>query len=119
MKDGIGERLITLNPTALNVPAYKNAGWAVAQDIKRTYSPPIPTGAAGEYFAPPQRAGRSLVDDATPVGTAVPLRSRFSDDTLDVVGTARTRGRAQQRRMHREEDDSSDPSDESEDEDGE
>lgn len=115
MKDGIGERLITLNPTALNLPAYKNAGWATAQDIKRTYSPPIPTGAAGEYFAPPQRQGRSLVDDATPVGTVVAapmLRSRFSDDTLD-TGTVRKRA---QRRMHREEDDSSDPSDDSEDE---
>jgi hypothetical protein len=55
MHDGVGERLITINPATLNShgPAFKNAGWGSPSEIRRTYSPPIPTGDAGLFRAPP------------------------------------------------------------------
>ena len=57
IKDGVGERLITLNTGVLNNPAFRAAGWqANPADIKRTYSPPIPTAIASEYFQAPQRS---------------------------------------------------------------
>ncbi|ODQ53639.1 SIN1-domain-containing protein [Saitoella complicata NRRL Y-17804] len=39
--DGVAERVISLNPAALNTLAYKQAGWTNAQ-TRRCYSPPIP-----------------------------------------------------------------------------
>ncbi|KAL1966102.1 hypothetical protein VTN77DRAFT_4850 [Rasamsonia byssochlamydoides] len=62
IKDGIGDRLINVNNSVLNTPGFRAAGWfplsinpAVqdsAAQIKRTYSPPIPTTAtvASEYY---------------------------------------------------------------------
>ncbi|KAH8705723.1 putative stress activated MAP kinase interacting protein [Talaromyces proteolyticus] len=62
IKDGIGDRLITVNDSVLNTPGFRAAGWLpattnpTAQEngdiIKRTYSPPIPTTAtvASEYY---------------------------------------------------------------------
>ncbi|KAJ9639547.1 Component of a membrane-bound complex containing the Tor2p kinase [Coniosporium tulheliwenetii] len=58
IKDGVGERLINVNTSVLNNPAFRAAGWAPnAADIKRTYSPPIPTAVASEYFQAPRSAG--------------------------------------------------------------
>lgn len=119
MKDGVSDRLITVNPTALNVPAFKNAGWGV--DIKRAHSPPIPSGPAGEYFT--TVASLALNDEATvsqrPRGdeTSVLLGSRFSSDSTDApVDTKQLKmGAAARMEMHREEDDSSDISDDSDD----
>ncbi|KAJ9618295.1 Component of a membrane-bound complex containing the Tor2p kinase [Taxawa tesnikishii (nom. ined.)] len=55
IKDGVGERLITLNTSVLNSPAFRAAGWiANPAEIRRTYSPPIPTAIASEYFQVPR-----------------------------------------------------------------
>jgi len=120
MKDGVSDRLITVNPTALNVPAFKNAGWGV--DIKRAHSPPIPCGPAGDYFA--TAASRTFNDEATagqrPRGdeTSTLLGSRFSNDSTDAPVDSKQlkTGAATRMEMQREEDDSSDMSDDSEDE---
>ncbi|KAK2733433.1 hypothetical protein FQN57_002129 [Myotisia sp. PD_48] len=50
IKDGIGDRLINVNSSVLNSPGFRSAGWSAtsnanAAHIKRTHSPPIPTGA--------------------------------------------------------------------------
>lgn len=111
MKDGVGERLITVNPTALNVPGFRNAGWGNPADIRRTHSPPIPVGTSTEYFAAaPRSAGEP------PIG--------FNDGDDDVAKTLGaperiTRGDRIPRRMRevlRDDDDSSDASDDSDDE---
>ncbi|EEH22938.2 hypothetical protein PABG_05149 [Paracoccidioides brasiliensis Pb03] len=84
IKDGVGDRLITVNSSILNTPGFRAAGWssiagAHAAHIKRTYSPPIPTttAVASEYFQLNTRRGRDLVDinggsdgpyDSAPVG---------------------------------------------------
>jgi hypothetical protein len=118
MKDGVGERLITVNPTSLNVPAFKNAGWGV--DIKRAHSPPIPCGPAGEYFA--SAAGRAFNEEATAGQGArgddasTLLGSRFSSDSVDTPNAKPSKtGAARRMEMHREEDDSSDMSEDSDD----
>jgi hypothetical protein len=122
MKDGVGERLITLNPTTLNVPAFKNAGWGAAQDIRRTYSPPIPSGTTGEYFTS-ATAGRTLQDSTTQLGVhvgddgGVVLGSHFSGDSQEGGAKTPRPGTANKDRAvhHREDDDSSDMSDDSDD----
>lgn len=138
MKDGVGERLISINPTALNVPAFKNAGWGSPSEIRRTYSPPIPVGAETEYFTnnppksirdspvPPPIGGIALGgpgdgDDGLVTGG---LTSHFSNESVDLAmgkgpkteSVSKSSRRA--REMHREEDDSSDMSEDSEDDDG-
>lgn len=61
IRDGVGDRLININSSILNTPAFRAAGWSAssalnAAHIKRTYSPPIPTKATvgsalgSEYF---------------------------------------------------------------------
>lgn len=109
--DGIGERLITLNPAVFNNAAFRAAGWtADPSEIKRTYSPPIPTTVTAEYFqAPPRKTAPSLQDDDDE-GTL--LTGQGSNDTIGP--TLQTRRR--QRRERVDEDDSSDLSDESEEE---
>lgn len=110
-----------MNPTTLNIPAFKNAGWGVGQDIKRNYSPPIPCGPAGEYFA--SAAGRAFNEEATPglggLGgdETSTLLSHFSNDSLETTNAKAPKSNIARRiEMHREEDDSSDMSDESDDE---
>lgn len=111
MKDGVGERLITVNPTALNVPGFRNAGWGNPAEIRRTHSPPIPVGTSTEYFAaPPQSAGEP------PIGF-----NDGDDDGAKTLGPPEriTRGDRIPRRMRevlRDDDDSSDASDDSDDE---
>ncbi|PYH90797.1 hypothetical protein BO71DRAFT_333698 [Aspergillus ellipticus CBS 707.79] len=136
IKDGIGDRLINVNNTVLNTPGFRAAGWSsastnpntqsAAANIKRTYSPPIPTTAAvsSEYYqlgiardaSETQRLG--LGDDGEDdEGGMVTGKSH-----VDVVGR-RNRGKRPHRRerqdhqKHREaeDDDSSDLSDESDD----
>ncbi|PWY71652.1 hypothetical protein BO70DRAFT_365054 [Aspergillus heteromorphus CBS 117.55] len=135
IKDGIGDRLINVNNTVLNTPGFRAAGWSsastnpnAAANIKRTYSPPIPTTAAvsSEYYQlgiardanETQRLG--LVDEGEDdEGGMVTGKSH-----VDVIGR-RNRGKRPHRRerqqqdhqKHREaeEDDSSDLSDESDD----
>jgi hypothetical protein len=58
IKDGVGERLINVNSSVLNQVGFRAAGWAPnPADIKRTYSPPIPTAITSEYFQAPRSAG--------------------------------------------------------------
>ncbi|PWW76804.1 hypothetical protein C7212DRAFT_344274 [Tuber magnatum] len=144
MRDGVGERLITVNPAALNVPAFKNAGWGCPSEIRRTYSPPIPVGASTEYFT-----GRAPLSNRDADDSPVPslqqhyqqqqvggvdlgrsfmrlgLASHFSNESTDAVdmGFTGNTGRLEEvkekvRREHHgdREDDSSDMSEESEDE---
>lgn len=110
MKDGVGERLITVNPTALNAPGFRNAGWGNPAEIRRTHSPPIPVGTSSEYFA---RAPRSAGD--APVG----FNDGDDDPTRHGLPERSTRGDRIPHRMRevlRDDDDSSDASDDSDDE---
>jgi target of rapamycin complex 2 subunit MAPKAP1 len=114
IKDGVGERLITINDAFLNTPGFKAAGWRPnPAHIKRTYSPPIPTAIASEYFQAPRSAGLpsvTLEDDAEEGGM---VTGGGADSTVGpAIVTKRRRKREQM-----EEEDSSDLSDES-DEDG-
>ncbi|KAF2270007.1 stress-activated map kinase-interacting protein-like protein [Lojkania enalia] len=113
IKDGVGERLINVNPSVLNNPAFRAAGWAPATDIKRTYSPPIPTAITSEYFQAPRSAGLKVPDnfgeDEEEGGM---VTGGGSNDT--VGPTLHTKRRRRKEQL--EEDDSSDLSDESDEE---
>ncbi|KAF2735920.1 hypothetical protein EJ04DRAFT_490685 [Polyplosphaeria fusca] len=114
IKDGVGERLINVNSSVLNNAAFRAAGWVPnAADIKRTYSPPIPTAITSEYFQAPRSAGLKVPDsfgeDEEERGM---VTGGGSNDTVGPTLNARRRRRKEQL----EEDDSSDLSDESEDE---
>jgi hypothetical protein len=115
VKDGVGERLITINETFLNTPGFKAAGWrADPSFIKRTHSPPIPTAVASEYFqAPPRSAGLgpNTIDEEIDEGGMV-TGGGAGDTVGPGIATKRRR-----RREQMEEEDSSDLSDDS-DEDG-
>lgn len=76
IKDGIGDRLINVNNSLLNIPGFRAAGWSPAllqgsghegggSQIKRTYSPPIPTTAtvASEYYRFARHAARGEGDN--------------------------------------------------------
>jgi target of rapamycin complex 2 subunit MAPKAP1 len=114
IKDGVGERLITINDAFLNTPGFKAAGWRPnPTHIKRTHSPPIPTAIASEYFQAPRSAGLQSVtlDDDIEEGGMV-TGGGAGDTVGPGIATKRRRKREQM-----EEEDSSDLSDES-DEDG-
>ena len=113
IKDGVGERLINVDSGILNDPSFKAAGWtANIADIKRTYSPPIPTAITSDYFAAPQRnvglAPTTFLDEEEEGGMVTGRRS------TDTVGPGPITKR-RRRREQQEEDDSSDLSDESDD----
>ena len=112
IKDGIGERLITVNSSVLNNPGFRAAGWSVnPADIKRTYSPPIPTTITSEYFQGPNGPGiqrtTSFGEDEDEGGM---ITGGTGNDTIGPGPAAKRR----RRKEHVEEDDSSDLSDESE-----
>lgn len=114
IKDGVGERLINVNSSILNTSAFRAAGWVPnAGDIKRTYSPPIPTAVTSEYFQAPRSATlktpEDFVDDEDEGGMVT--GGGGSNDTVGPALTAKRR----KRREQLEEDDSSDLSDESDD----
>ncbi|KAL5114911.1 Component of a membrane-bound complex containing the Tor2p kinase [Pleosporales sp. CAS-2024a] len=115
IKDGVGERLIHVNSNVLNNPAFRAAGWVPnAADIKRTYSPPIPTAITSEYFQAPRSAGlkapEGFGDDEEEGGM---VTGGGSNDTVGPTLNAKRR----RRKEILEEDDSSDLSDESDDDD--
>ena len=114
IKDGIGERLINVDSSVLNDPSFRAAGWSPhLADVKRTYSPPIPTAISSDYFAaPPRSAGFAPVgfNDEEEEGGMV--TGRGSNDTVGPGPNLRRR----RRREQHDEDDSSDLSDESDDE---
>ena len=120
IQDGIGERLINIDTSVLNDPAFRAAGWVPDEStIKRTYSPPIPTSGGSDYFqAPPQSAGLPSTpglgddEDDGPVTGA-----RDSNDTVGPAPIRARRARQRNQQLRDEEDeDSSDLSDESNDE---
>ena len=111
IKDGIGERLINIDSSVLNDPSFRAAGWSAdLAEVKRTYSPPIPTAVASDYFsAPPRSAGFAppgFNDEDDEAGMAA------GQGSADTVGPG-PRLRKPRRREQHEEDDSSDLSDES------
>ena len=111
IKDGIGERLINVNSSVLNNPAFRSAGWSAnAAEIKRTYSPPIPTALTSEYFQGPPGSGiqriTSFPEDEDEGGM---VTGRTSNDTVGPGPLAKRRRRKEQL----DDDDSSDLSDES------
>lgn len=107
--DGVGERLLTVNDSFLNSGAFKAAGWRPnSSHIKRTYSPPIPTAVASEYFQAPRRPGLTLEDGEEDGGM---LTGGGADTMGPGMATKRRR-----RREQMEEDDSSDLTDESDEE---
>lgn len=112
IKDGVGERLINVNSSVLNNPAFRAAGWVPnTADIKRTYSPPIPTAITSEYFQAPRSAGlrapESFGDDEDEGGMVT--GGGGSNDTVGPTLNAKRR----RRKEILDEDDSSDLSDES------
>ncbi|KAI4212116.1 MAG: hypothetical protein LQ351_005146 [Letrouitia transgressa] len=113
IKDGVGERLINVDSSILNDPSFRAAGWSANNpDLKRTYSPPIPTAITSEYFtAPPRSAGFAPAgfNDEEDEGGMVTGRG-----STDTVGPGPNIKRRKRREQH-DEDDSSDLSDESED----
>lgn len=109
-KDGIGERLINLDPAVFNDPAFRAAGWTVdPADLKRTYSPPIPTTIASEYFQAPSRT-TVLSSDHAEEEEGTLLTGQGSNDTIGPTLGARSR----RKKEAVEEDDSSELSDDSE-----
>ena len=128
--DGVGERLINLNTSVLNNPAFRTAGWTPDNAaIKRCYSPPIPTtggGVSSAYFKAPGRTTRQGVrlDDGDGDGDAEGGRGMVSgmigsEDTIGAggMGVNERRRRQRTRKEQLEEDDSSDlESDDSEEE---
>ncbi|KAF1822352.1 uncharacterized protein K489DRAFT_410671 [Dissoconium aciculare CBS 342.82] len=124
IRDGVGERLINLNPAILNNPAFRTAGWVPdVAAIKRCHSPPIPTGTSdinNEYFQRPRRAVAAQEDEVAPeeFGRGMVTGIHGSDDTLGPAGLqANERKRERRRRKEQlEDDDSSDLTDDSEDE---
>ena len=111
IKDGVGERLINVDSTVLNSPGFRAAGWtAITGDIKRTYSPPIPTAITSNYFQVPSRSAglpsTSFGDDEEDGGMVTGVTS---NDTFGPGPGAKRR----RRKEAQEEDDSSDLSDES------
>ena len=109
----MGERLINVDSGILNDPSFRAAGWTANNaDIKRTYSPPIPTAITSEYFSAPIRsagfAPLNFGDDEEEGGM---VTGRRSEETVGPGMVAKRR----RRREQQEEDDSSDLSDESED----
>ncbi|KAF1830903.1 stress-activated map kinase-interacting protein-like protein [Decorospora gaudefroyi] len=117
IKDGVGERLINVDSSVLNNAAFRAAGWVPnAADIKRTYSPPIPTAITSEYFQAPRSAGlkspEGFGDDDDEGGM---VTGGGSNDTVGVGPTLNAKRRRRKEQL--EEDDSSDLSDESDDDD--
>ncbi|KAI4111131.1 MAG: hypothetical protein LQ339_000859 [Xanthoria mediterranea] len=111
IKDGVGERLITVDSSILNDPSFRAAGWSANNaDVKRTYSPPIPTTITSDYFvAPPRSAGFAPpgFNDEEEEGGMV-----TGHGNTDTVGPGPNLRRRRRREQH-EEEDSSDLSDES------
>ena len=119
IQDGVGERLINLNGSVLNEPAFRAAGWLPdTAAVKRCYSPPIPTTGGADYFNRPTRTrGESAQTAESPEESrgGIITGQRGSEDTLgpSALSEREKRRRKQGQRID-EDDDSSDLSDESE-----
>ena len=117
--DGVGERLITLNTSVLNNPAFRAAGWLPdTASMRRCYSPPIPTtGVGAEYFQAPRKTrGASLEDETEGDGGGMVTGHHGSEDTIGAGGLGVNEKKRRRRKEQLEEDDSSDLSDDSDEE---
>lgn len=114
IKDGVGERLITINDAFLNTPGFKAAGWrSNPAHIKRTHSPPIPTAITSEYFQAPPGSVKLNAAGGDDVEEGGMVTGGGAGDTMGPgIITKRRR-----RREQMEEEDSSDLSDDSEEDD--
>lgn len=144
IRDGVGDRLLNVNSSLLNSHTYRAAGWgdvtsANANNIRRAYSPPIPTAAlASGYF---QAINRSNVrdDDGSvqrPSGMQLGIPEDDEDNASDLMAGGRrspsivdfrrrhgldqkhgrrTRGQRSETPLGARQDDSSDLSDDSDD----
>ncbi|KAI9678967.1 MAG: hypothetical protein M1829_001952 [Trizodia sp. TS-e1964] len=114
IKDGVGERLININHGVLNTPGFRSAGWLPnPADHKRTYSPPIPTAIASEYFQVPPRSASFAppgFNDEEDEGGMV--TGKGSEETVGPNPNLKLRRRKEQM----DDEESSDLSDDSEDE---
>lgn len=112
-KDIYPERLISVNTTVLNDPAFRSAGWLPnAADNKRSHSPPIPAVVTSEYFRAPASAGLNApADFGEDEDEGGMVTGAGSNDTVGPTRAARRRRRREPREI--DEDDSSDLSDES------
>ncbi|KAF2008675.1 stress-activated map kinase-interacting protein-like protein [Aaosphaeria arxii CBS 175.79] len=112
VKDGVGERLINVDSSFLNNPAFRAAGWVPnAAEIRRTYSPPIPTAVTSDYFQAPRSAGLKSPEgfgEDEDEGGMVTGGGGSNDTVGPTLNTKRRR-----RKEILDEDDSSDLSDES------
>ncbi|OGE53540.1 hypothetical protein PENARI_c007G04765 [Penicillium arizonense] len=140
IKDGIGDRLITVNDSVLNTPGFRAAGWSTtsaypnthsSSHLRRSYSPPIPTTAnvSSEYYRLAERNAKPAQDDVQGLG----LEDGEDDGGMvtgkshaDTTGrrhharggkkkSRRERQQEAQRQAEAEDDDSSDLSDDSDD----
>lgn len=110
-KDGIGDRLINVNSSILNLPAFRSAGWTTDSN-QPTHSPPIPTAINTEYFRSGPLAREESRDPDEEEGGMV--TGRKSNDT---IGPS-INGKGRRRRTQIEDDDSSDLSESDEDGEG-
>lgn len=115
INDGVGERLINLDHSVLNNPGFRSFGWQPhANDIRRTYSPPIPTAVTSEYYRTPRTTSKpgpgSFVGEEEEDNGLV--TGRGSNETVGPTATMQRRRRMEQLTQ----DDSSDLSEESEEE---
>ena len=112
IKDGVGERLITLNSSILNSSGFRSAGWpANPPEIKRTYSPPIPTVVTSEYFQAPRHGRQTPASFGEDDEEGGMVTGGTSNDTVGPGPLVKRRRRKEQL----EEEDSSDLSDDSDD----
>lgn len=107
----MGERLINVDSGVLNDASFRAAGWtANVADIKRTYSPPIPTAITSDYFSAPIRPkGFAPVEHGDDDEEGGMVTGQGSTDTIGPGPVTKRRRRKEQH----EDDDSSDLSDES------
>lgn len=93
IRDGTGDRILTVNSSLLQSPAYRAAGWgdvttANAPHIRRSYSPPIPTttALASGYY-------RNVQDDVITVkrssGLALGIPEEDDEDESSTLITGR------------------------------
>ena len=121
LQDGVGERLISLNPAVLHNPAFRAAGWLPNNAaIRRCHSPPIPTAGAGvssEYFRAPARTLGTSLEDEAEGAFGLGARGAGAEEGTGLAGLGISSRQRRRRKQPMEEDDSSDLSDDSDDDD--
>lgn len=116
VKDGIGDRVVSLDTSILNTVSFRAAGWTInPADTKRAYSPPIPTAVATNYFQLQYRGTTAQDTIVTPIDETVGIVTGHGGSDETTLGPGIESHQRRKRREMLHEDDSSDLSDESED----